>query len=227
MSLVQEWTFDQIAEMYHSRVLNRLDEAWEPARRRGVMGSVSLRELWGHASGFILESWRTLSQGNFVDCGTGAGVPGILLAIQLPATNWTLVDASEHRCQLAEDAVVAAGLRDRIRVLHSRLENVARRPELRENCEGVVARCFGPASELAECGLPLLKCGGSLVVSVSATTRLEWAASGLAAATGCKVHDSWSATYGGYLAVERSAPGPAELPRRQAARRRRPLLSRP
>lgn len=204
-------------------LLGRLDEAWRPARAAGVIGPASLDELRHHSTGFILDDWRNLRAGEFVDCGAGAGTVGVLLALELPRSRWTLVEASERRCDMAEQAVVAAGLTARVSVKHSPVEDVARLAEAREAVDGMVARLFGPVSELAECALPLLRIGGSLVVSVSKVTSREWTRMALGPRTGCELSGRWSTEYGSFMSVTRVEPGPSGLPRRRAARRRAPL----
>ena len=204
-------------------VFEHLEEAWRPARQAGIVGPATVETLYCHARGFILEPWRDLGSASFVDCGCGAGVLGVLLALELPSTCWTLVDARERRCEFAEMAVKAAGLEDRVRVVHATVAALARRIDAREAHDGVVARLFGPASELAECGLPLVRVGSMLVVSVSEATRSEWLEMELRSATGGMVDNCWSTTYGHYLSVKKVASSPSGLPRRAAARRRRPL----
>ena len=203
-------------------LLRRLEEAWAPARAAGAMGRLPLDALRRHASGFILDDWRELPVGEFVDCGAGAGVVGVLLALELPMSRWTLVDASERRCDMAARAVAAADLSGRILVRHAVVEDLASRPEARETFDGVVARLFGPASELAECGLPLLRIGGSLVVSASAATRRQWETMPLSQ-TACELSGQWSTEHGSFVSITRVAQAPPGLPRRRAARRRSPL----
>lgn len=186
------------------------------------MGSASIETLRLHASGYILDEWRALLEGQFLDCGTGAGVLGILLALELPNSRWCLVDAMERRCEMARRAVFAAGLTQRVTVQHCRVEEMAR-GERRGNFDGVVARSFGPVPELAECALPLLKAGGSLVSSVSTSTARHWRQMQLAAQTGCEVSATWTTPHGKFLAVRRSGPIPPGLPRRRPARDRSPL----
>ena len=195
-----------------------------PRESAGVLGPSSLETLRWHASGFVLSTWRDQASGRFIDCGAGAGVLGVLLALELPTSRWTLVEANERRCELARRAVTAAGLEERVRIEHTVVEDLAHHPEWRERVDGVAARLFGPAAELAECGLPLLRTGGTLVVSVSAATRRQWESKVLLPATGCDTGATWSTPYGDYLAVHRVASGPPRLPRRRAARRRSPLL---
>lgn len=210
-----------LAEM-DPELLERLDRAWQPARAAGVMGGDSIEALRLHAGGYILDKWRTRAEGQFVDCGAGAGALGVLLALELPGTQWCLVDAKDRRCEMAQRAVIAARLTERVVVEHSPLDDLSR-GECRGGFAGAVARSFGPAPELAECALPLLRTGGSLVVSVSESSSQQWQRMPLAARAGCEVAASWMTPYGRYLAVRRSGPVPPELPRRRSARLRSPL----
>lgn len=205
-----------------SERLERLDRAWAPARAAGVVGGVSIEALRLHAGGYILDEWRTLTEGQFVDCGTGAGVLGVLLALELGGSQWRLVDARERRCEMAQRAVAAAGLTERVTVEHALVDEMARAGG-RGGFDGAVARSFGPVPELAECALPLLDEGGSLVVSVSASTARRWQQMPLAVRTGCEIEGTWVTPYGSYLAVKRFGPIPASLPRRRPARHRSPL----
>ena len=202
--------------------LERLDRAWVPARAAGAVGGAPIEALRLHAGGYILDEWRTLPEGQFVDCGTGAGVLGILLALELPGSQWCLVDARERRCEMAQRAVAAAGLTERVTVEHALVDEMAR-ADGRGGFDGAVARSFGPVPELAECALPLLNEDGSLVVSVSASTALRWQQMPLAVRTGCEIEGTWTTPYGSYLSVKRFGPIPASLPRRRPARSRSPL----
>lgn len=203
-------------------LLERLDQAWIPARAAGTVGGDSIDALRLHAGGYILDEWRTLPEGQFVDCGTGAGVLGVLLALELPGSQWCLVDAKERRCEMAQRAVAAAGLTGRVTVEHALVDEMAR-TDGRGGYDGAVARSFGPVPELAECALPLLNEGGSLVVSVSASTSRRWQQIPLVVRTGCEIEATWTTPHGSYLSVKRFGPIPSSLPRRRPARTRSPL----
>ncbi len=169
-------------------------------------------------------AWRRSESLRLVDLGTGAGIPGVLLALELPSSHWTLVDARRRRCELASRAAAAAGLQDRVEVRHARIAVLARSPQTREAFDGAVARLFGPVAELAECGLPLVRRGGLLVVSVSSRTRRQWLDADLVATARCEVAGCWSTERGEFLAVKRVGAAPSRLPRRAAARKRAPLF---
>lgn len=201
-----------------------LDRAWIPARKAGAIGSTSIAELRAHARGFIVPAWRIDGPVQLIDIGTGAGIPGLLTALELPGSQWVLADADERRCQAARAAVRSVGLERRVTVEHIRIEALADRSDAREAFDGATARSFGPVSELAECGLPLLRVDGELVVSVTEETERLWRNPKLEQATGCVWARSWRTAHGRYLAVRRARPGPEGLPRRPPSRRRSPLI---
>ena len=201
-----------------------LDRAWASARQAGTIGPASTKELRAHARGFIAPAWQTARPLRLIDIGTGAGIPGLLAALELPESQWVLVDADERRCRSARAAVRSVGLERRVTVEHIRIEALAVRSDTREAFDGATARSFGPAAELAECGLPLLRVGGELVVSVTEETERLWRTPKLEPATGCVWARSWQTAHGRYLAVKRARPGPEELPRRPSSRRRAPLI---
>jgi len=102
--------------------LSRLDGAWAPARAMGALGGALIEELRDHAAGFIPAAFRVDSPVCCLDVGSGAGVPGLFLAHQLPMSTWLLLDASERRCDLARRASEVSGLGDRVEVRHGRVE---------------------------------------------------------------------------------------------------------
>lgn len=201
-----------------------LEAVWGPARAAGSLGSVSLGQLRRHAEGFVSPQSGLQRGARCLDLGTGVGVPGVLLAIQYPETTWRLLDSSSRRCEIALAAVRAAGLYSRVEVVHGRADDYAHDPLWRETNDLVVARLFGPPSEVAECGIPLLADGGSLVVSVSQRTAEIWSAADLSPLA-ASVVERWETDSGGFLRVQRTGRSTDQaLPRREAARRRAPLF---
>jgi 16S rRNA (guanine527-N7)-methyltransferase len=98
----------------------------------------------------------------WVDLGSGAGLPGLPLAVAFPQTSFTLVDA--HRRRLDWVASIAARLHIKnVSVIHTRLEDLGRDAG-RERFDVATARALGPLPVVAELGLPLLKLGGVLLV---------------------------------------------------------------
>lgn len=121
--------------------------------------------------------------GRFLDLGSGAGVPGLALALAWPEATGTLVDSRRRRCSFLEEAVVELGVADRVGVECGRAEELARRPDLRGAYDFVAARGFGPPAVTAECAVGFLRPGGHLVVTEppGEPEGSRWPAEGLAA----------------------------------------------
>ncbi len=204
----------------NSDLLQRIDKSWAPARAAGSIGKDSIETLRNHALGYILKEWQDAVPRQFVDCGTGAGVLGVLLALELPESSWCLVDSRSQRCDMARRTVLAADLTKRVSIKHELVEETAR--SARECFDAAVARSFGPPAELAECALPLVKVGGILVVSVSEVTLKNWLNMPLSL-LGCETLRTWKTPHGRYLAVQRRESAPDKFPRRRPARLRSPL----
>ena len=93
-----------------------------------------------------------------VDVGSGAGFPGIPLAIMLPETRFTLIDAIKKRVDFLNAVIERLGLN--ARALHVRAEEAARRRDMREAFDLATARAVAPMNVLCEYLLPLVKVGG-------------------------------------------------------------------
>jgi hypothetical protein len=76
-----------------------------------------------------------------------------------------LVDAIRKRSSFLVWAAVELGLADRAEVWCGRVEAFGHEPDRRGRFDAVVARGFAPPSSTLECGAPLLREGGRLVVS--------------------------------------------------------------
>jgi len=96
-----------------------------------------------------------------VDVGSGAGFPGIPLAIMLPDTRFTLLDALGKRVDFLRSVIDRLGLN--AEALHLRAEDAARQEGLREGFDLAVARAVAPMNVLCEYMLPLVKVGGHML----------------------------------------------------------------
>jgi 16S rRNA (guanine527-N7)-methyltransferase len=98
----------------------------------------------------------------WVDLGSGAGLPGLPLALAYPATSFTLVDAQRRRLDWV--AATAADLRlGNVVVVHARLEEYGHGPD-RGSFDMATARALAPLPVVAELGMPLLRLGARLLV---------------------------------------------------------------
>ena len=106
-----------------------------------------------------------------LDLGSGAGYPGLPLAVSLPARRTALVDSIGKKAAFLRVAAEATTVAMReagetppeVDVQARRSEELAAEREHRERWGAVVARAVGDLAEVAELALPLLRRGGSLV----------------------------------------------------------------
>lgn len=99
-----------------------------------------------------------------LDLGSGAGVPGLPLALLWAETRWVLLDGSVTRASFLKKAVDELQIGERVAVVGARAEEAAR-GDLRGVFDLVVARSFAVPAVTAECGSPFLKVGGVLLVA--------------------------------------------------------------
>lgn len=93
-----------------------------------------------------------------IDVGTGAGFPGIPLAINSNA-NITLLDSLNKRINFLEEVKNTLGLSN-VQNIHGRAEEVARQKNHREMYNVAVSRAVAPMNILVEYLLPFVKVGG-------------------------------------------------------------------
>jgi 16S rRNA (guanine527-N7)-methyltransferase len=93
------------------------------------------------------------------DIGTGAGFPGLALAVALPRSEVWLVESQTKKCQFLRRTIAAAGI-DNALVVERRAEEW---PEGLGAHDAVLARALAPAAVVLEYAAPLLARGGVLV----------------------------------------------------------------
>jgi 16S rRNA (guanine527-N7)-methyltransferase len=95
------------------------------------------------------------------DIGSGAGFPGLVLAVALPRAEVDLIESVGRKCEFIQRAIEAAAIGN-AHVLNARSEELVVAPS-RDTCDAVTARAVGRLSTLAELASPLLRAGGVLV----------------------------------------------------------------
>lgn len=97
-----------------------------------------------------------------IDVGTGAGFPGLPIAICLPDAKITLMDSLQKRIRFLQDTAELLGLNN-VTLIHARAEELARDPQHREKYDLSVSRAVANLSTLTEYCLPFVRIGGSFV----------------------------------------------------------------
>jgi len=163
--------------------------------------------------------------GVFADLGSGAGVPGIPIAVTHPHARIVLVEASRKRAGFLQIVLRDLALAN-AEVMNTRAEVLGRMLEHRGRYDAVTARAVAPLRILVEYALPLLRIGGVALFpkGAGAATELAAAAGALRLLGGeAAIRPAASAAVSSVIVVRKVAPTPAEYPRRPGTPSRRPL----
>jgi 16S rRNA (guanine527-N7)-methyltransferase len=150
--------------MLAPEVRRRLTAQLEDARKRGMVGPGPVAAHLDHAEALAANVDDDF-HGRFLDLGSGAGVPGLILLAVWPRATGVLLDARRRRCSFLESSLQDLDLGDRGSVACGRAEELARDGEFRGKFELAVARGFGGPATTAECAVGFLEEGGRLAVS--------------------------------------------------------------
>jgi 16S rRNA (guanine527-N7)-methyltransferase len=161
------------------------------------------------------------------DIGSGAGFPGLVLAVALPDSQVDLIESVGRKCEFIQRAIDAAGITNAT-VINARSEEVAG-GDRRDSYDAVTARAVGRLSTLAELASPLLKESGVLVAwkgkrDADEEQQLERAAKQLAMHSEAilDVGDRAGSKYRHLHVLRKLGPTPEGLPRRPGMAKKRP-----
>lgn len=132
----------------------------------------SLAPLWTECSTWnIFSSDTVLSCPTLIDVGTGAGFPGMVLAIALPRLRVTLCDSLAKRTAFLSRVAETLDLQN-VEVLTARAEELGH-TDRRELFDFATARAVTATRALCELCLPLLRVGGTLLAYKTARAADE------------------------------------------------------
>jgi 16S rRNA (guanine527-N7)-methyltransferase len=160
------------------------------------------------------------------DLGSGAGFPGLALAIALPGARVRLVESNGRKCAFITRTAETCGVGN-AEVVHARAEEWAAGLG---SCDLVTARAVAPLAVVAEYAAPLLRDGGTLLAwrgrrdpddEVSAVAAA--AALGLDPAEPLQVQPYPEALHRHLHAMVKARATPERFPRRPGVARKRPL----
>lgn len=162
------------------------------------------------------------------DLGSGAGFPGLPLAIALPAARVTCVESVGRKCVFITRAAEACGAGNAVAV-HARAEEWAAAGG-RNAFDLVTARALAPLAVVAEYAAPLLTLGGTLVAwrgrrdpEDEASGARAAAELGLEPGPVIRVEPYPGALHRHLHVMRKAAPTPDRFPRRPGMARKRPL----
>ena len=97
-----------------------------------------------------------------IDVGTGAGFPGIPMAIMMPNTKITLLDSLNKRINFLNEVIKELNLKN-VETIHSRSEDCGKDILYREKYDISIARAVANLSTLSEYLLPFVKIDGKMI----------------------------------------------------------------
>jgi len=217
LSRPQRATIAQVLELLEEERAS-VSSVTEPDRAWRVHVADSL-------TGLEVEELRTAKR--IADIGSGAGFPGLVLAVALPEAHVDLIESVGRKCDFIQRAIEAAEIPNAT-VLNARSEELAAR-ETRETYGVVTARAVGRLSTLAELAAPLLRENGVLVAwkgkrDIDEEQQLERASEKLAMRPELilDVGDRAGSKHRHLHILRKLGPTPADLPRRPGMAKKRP-----
>jgi 16S rRNA (guanine527-N7)-methyltransferase len=152
---------------------------------RGLIGPREVPRLWErHLMNCALVADLVPESSSVCDIGSGAGLPGLVLAIRRSDLRVTLVEPLLRRTTFLEEAVSALRLPN-VEVVRSRAEALH---DIR-SFDVVTSRAVAPLDRLSEWSLPLVRSGGAFLAMKGSTVQAEVDSAGQAIATGRGVLD--------------------------------------
>ncbi len=143
---------------------------------RGLIGPREPGRLWTrHLLNCAVIADLIPAGSRVIDVGSGAGLPGLVLAIHRPDLRLCLLEPMRRRCDFLTEAVHLLGVADRVEVVCGRAED----PQARAAAglaDWVTARAVAPLPRLVGWCLPLLAVGGSVAAIKGSRAADELAA---------------------------------------------------
>jgi len=204
-----------------NRVMNltRVSEDAQESVDRNYLDSISPLAVPG-----LMDGVKTLC-----DVGSGAGFPGIPLAIVCPDIHVVLRDSLGKRVKFLNQVIDALHLN--AEAIHTRAEDAAKLPEYRDRFDLVTARAVAALPTLLELSLPFVRPGGRMLAFKGPSLDEELTASEKALKKLCaQPAASHSVTIPGrawdhrLMVIRKTAPTPKTFPRKAGEAGRNPIL---
>jgi 16S rRNA (guanine527-N7)-methyltransferase len=136
---------------------------------RGLIGPLELPRIWTrHVLNCAVVAPLLQADGVVGDVGSGAGLPGIVLAIARSDVRFTLIEPMERRVSWLQEQKDALGL-ENVQVVRARAEDA----RLTTRLDQVTARAVSAFRKLIPITAPLLRDGGELVLMKGANAQAE------------------------------------------------------
>ena len=172
-----------------------------------------------------------LAGSKVLDLGSGAGFPGIPLAIAIEDMEITLVDSLNKRVGFLHDVIDALSLTN-AQAIHARAEDLAKSAEHREQYDVCTSRAVAALPTLSEYCMPFVRCGGKFIAykGAKAAEEAQEAQKAIRILGGSEpVIETFAiadtAADRAFVIVEKVAPTPDKYPRKAGKPAKSPLIS--
>lgn len=187
---------------------------------RGLIGPRERGRLWSrHLLNCAVLAEAVPPGSRVVDIGSGAGLPGIPLALAAATVTVDLVESLLRRATFLTEAVQIAGVADRCRVVRARAEEAQVGGAEVGGADVVTARAVAPLAKLARWAAPLLRPGGMLL-AIKGESAVAEVARDASALRHLGLREIEVITLGGAVLDEPTTVVRATLSARPAGRRR-------
>ena len=103
-----------------------------------------------------------------LDVGTGAGLPGIPLAIMLPESKWVLLDSNGKKTRFVQQAIASCGLSN-VNVVHSRIQDY----HADSSFDVIVSRAYSSVSDFVSSVTPIWQVNTRLITMKTELSKAE------------------------------------------------------
>jgi len=161
------------------------------------------------------------------EVGSGAGFPSIVLKIFREDLSFSLIESTGKKCSFLKEAIKELSL-DKVEVINSRAEDMAKDPVFREKFDCSTARAVAKLNSLCEYCIPFIKKGGNFIAYKGEAEEEVKEASSAIKILGGKLKEVYSYDLCGYgkrslVNIEKLSSTPAAYPRGSGKERSKPL----
>lgn len=161
-------TYGIVLSQQQEKMLNTYYELLVSENEKMNLTSITEYEdvIWKHFldSSFLMldDIWKKSSSARVLDVGTGAGFPGMVLAILNPDKKFVLLDSLNKRIDFLQKVIEALSLKN-VETFHGRAETFGRKEEFRNQFDFVVSRAVAELPVLMEYCIPFVKKEGYFI----------------------------------------------------------------
>ena len=150
-----------------------LEPVLSTAQKIGALSGAPIEQIISHALWFAKAIPSSAKR--VIDLGSGAGVPGLIVALDRPELELVLVDRRSGRTDSLTRSVLALKLGGRVSVKCSEIGDLVRDGKFFKQFDAAISRGLGPPLETLKLSRDLVKPGGVVVISEPPlTTQSRW-----------------------------------------------------